>query len=130
MRQQLQSALELNPAPSMKYVGSLVGRDDNYLRTIFPELCQQITDRYFEQKRKASAQRRVQFCAQIRGAVDDLCQRGINPSRKHVFAAITNPSMRSSHILSQQIAQTLHELEIASRQQGAVPTATSAVTQL
>jgi hypothetical protein len=39
----------------------------------------------------------------------DLCERGIHPSRERVFAAIAEPSMRCSHTLDKQIAETLRE---------------------
>jgi AraC-like DNA-binding protein len=110
MRERLRTALELKPAASMKDVVQSLGRCDCYLQTIFPGLCRQITNRYFEEKRRASAERKLQFCAEIHNAVVDLCKRGINPSRKHVFAVIVNPSMRCSHTLDQQIAQTLGDL--------------------
>ncbi len=110
MRNRLQAALELNPAPPVKGIARFIGRDPSYLRAIFPELCRQITDRYVEETRKISTRRKLQFCAEIRSAVADLRERGINPSRKQVFAAIINPSMRSTHILDQQIAQTLRDL--------------------
>jgi hypothetical protein len=115
VRDRLQSALELTPPASMKDVARLIGRDVNYLRALFPGLCRQITGRYFEEKRRASTERRLRFCAEIRTAVIDLCKRGINPSRKRVFSAIVKPSMRCCHTLDAQIAQTLRELEIASR---------------
>jgi hypothetical protein len=99
MRERLRTALELKPAASMKDVVQSLGRCDCYLQTIFPGLCRQITNRYFEEKRRASAERKLQFCAEIHNAVVDLCKRGINPSRKHVFAVIVNPSMRCSHTL-------------------------------
>jgi hypothetical protein len=115
MRQRLLSALELNPAPPMKDVAGSLGRNQRHLRVLFPGLCQQIRDRYIQEKKRKSSQKRLLFCAEIRSTVADLCERGINPSRKHVLAAIVNPSMLCSHILDQQIAQTLRELEAASR---------------
>jgi hypothetical protein len=119
VREGLQSALELTPPASMKDVARLIGRDVNYLRVLFPGLCRQITGRYFDEKRRASDERRLRFCAEIRTAVIDLCERGVNPSRKRVFSAIVKPSMRCSHTLDAQIAQTLRELEIAPR--GSLP---------
>jgi len=115
MRDRLQAALELNPPLPMKHIAQSIGKDPGYLRSLFPGLCRQITDRYFAEKRKTSAQRKLRFHAEIRTAVAELCERGINPSRKHVFAAIREPSMKSCHILDQQIAQTLCELEAVSR---------------
>ncbi len=115
MRDRLQTALELNPAASMKDVAESIGKDVNHLRTLFPDLCRQITGRYVEGKRQASAQRKLQFCAEIRTAVIGLCERGINPSRKRVFASIVKPAMRCCHTLDRQIAQTLRELETVSR---------------
>jgi hypothetical protein len=114
VRDRLQGALALTPPASMKDVARLIGRDVNYLRALFPGICRQITSRYFDEKRRASDERRLRFCAEIRTAVIDLCERGINPSRKRVFAAIARPSMRCSHALDRQIAVTLRELEIAS----------------
>ena len=115
MRGRLQSALELNMAPPMKDVARALGRNAHHLQTLFPSLCQQIKDRYIQQKKRVSSEKKLRFCEEIRHAVADLCEGGINPSRKHVMAAIVNPSMRSSHILDRQIVQTLHELETASR---------------
>lgn len=114
LQRQLQTALELNPPAAMKHVARSVGREVNYLRSLFPELCRQITERHREEKRRISAQRKLRFCAEIRTAVTNLCERGVNPSRKRVFAAIVEPSMRCSHILDRQIADTLRELELAS----------------
>ena len=115
LRSRLQTALEQNLPASMKDVAHSIGMDVGYLRTLFPVLCRRITDRYLEATRRASFERKLRFCAEIRAAVMDLCERGINPSRKRVFAAIVEPSLRSSHILDAQIAQTLRDLEIASR---------------
>ena len=80
------------------------------MRSLFPALCQQITTRYIEAKKHSAVQTRLRFCAEIRAAVMDLCERGIHPSRKRVFAAIAEPSMRCSHTLDKQIAETLREL--------------------
>lgn len=118
LRGRLQAALELNPAPPLKDVARYLGRGrrgQSYLGVLFPDLCQQIRDRYVQGKKRKSSEKRLLFCAEIRSTVTDLCERGINPSRKHVIAAIVNPSMLSTHILDQQIAQTLRELEAASR---------------
>jgi hypothetical protein len=115
LRSRLQTALEQNPPASMKAAAHSIGIDVCYLQTLFPVLCCRITDRYLEVTRRASFEKKLRFCAEIRTAVIDLCERGMNPSRKRVFAAIVEPSMRSSHILDAQIAQTLRDLEIASR---------------
>jgi len=53
--------------------------------------------------------------AQVRNAVIDLCERGINPSRRPVTSAIKNPSMKWTQVLDRYIAQTLHEMEAESR---------------
>jgi hypothetical protein len=115
LRARLQNALALTPPASMKDVARLIGRDANYLRALFPGLCRQITGRLMDEKRRSSDERRLRFRAEIRTAVIDLCERGINPSRKRVFSAIVNPSMRCCHTLDAHIAQTIRELEIASR---------------
>jgi AraC-like DNA-binding protein len=123
LRELLQSALTRSPAASMKEVARFIGKTGDHLRTLFPEICRQITDRYFEEKRRASAQRKLRFYAEVRSAVADLCERGINPSRTHVWAAIINPSIRGCHTLDRQIARTLRELEAASRNRGTAPAA-------
>jgi len=58
---------------------------------------------------------RVTFAKHRSSIVAELCEQGINPSRKHVIAAIVDPSMLCSHILDQQIARTLRELGAESR---------------
>ncbi len=118
LRNRLQTALELNPPASMKEVARSIGMDVCYLRTLFPVRCRRITDRYLEATRRASGEKKLRFRAEIRAAVIDLCERGTNPSRKRVFAAIVEPSMRSSHVLDAEIAQTIRDLESASRTPG------------
>jgi hypothetical protein len=44
----------------------------------------------------------------------ELCQRSINPSRKHVMSAIEKPSMKWTQVLDvldRYIAQSLREME-------------------
>ena len=113
LQHRLQTALELNPPASLNDAARSVGRDTSHLRSLFPELCRQIADRHREERRRISAQRKLRLCAEIRAAVIDLCERGFNPSRKRVFAAIVQPSMRCSQTLDRQIAETLRELEAA-----------------
>jgi hypothetical protein len=106
---QLQSTLVLNPAPSMTEVARSLDKPREQLKKLFPDLFQQVRGRYLQGQKEESAQNHQRFRAEIRQSVTDLCQRGIIPSRKRVIAAIVNPSMRSTRILDQQIAQTLHD---------------------
>ena len=115
MRGRLESVLQQNPAPPMLVVSRSVGRSQGHLRTIFPDLYQQIKQRHLEDRKRMAAQRRLRFQAEIRVAVLDLCERGINPSRGHVLAAIPNPAMRCFHILDPQIVRTLEDLQIESQ---------------
>ena len=114
IKERLQSALQVNPAPPMKEIGNALGRHPSTLRVLFPELCDQIKLRYIQERNKVFLQRRLQFHSQIREAITDLRERGIGLSRKKVFAAIINPCMRSTFILDQQIAKALHEFDAAS----------------
>jgi len=113
-RQRWRAELEMAPRAdrpaSVQDMAKSIGRSAGHLRSLFPELCQQITTRYIEAKKHSAVQTRLRFCAEIRAAVMDLCERGIHPSRKRVFAAIIEPSMRCSHTLDKQIAETLREL--------------------
>ena len=109
-RAELETALRADRPASVKDVAKSIGRSDGHLRSLFPELCQQITTRYTEAKKHSAVQTRLPFCVEIRAAVMGLYERGIHPSRKHVFAAIAEPSMRCSHTLDKQIAETLREL--------------------
>jgi hypothetical protein len=111
IKERLQSALQVNPAPPMKEIGNTLGRHPSTLRVLFPELCDQIKLRYIQERNKVFLQRRLQFHIQIREAITDLRERGISLSRKKVFAAIINPCMRSTFILDQQIAKALHEFD-------------------
>ena len=115
IRKQLEDALQQNPAPPMQVVAQSVGRNQHHLGMIFPDLYGKIKRRYVEHQKIVRAQRRVEFLAQVRKAVIELCERGINPSRKHVMSAIENPSMKWTQVLDRYIAQTLREMEAESR---------------
>jgi AraC-like DNA-binding protein len=105
----LQSTLVLHPAPTMTEVASSLGKSRDYLKYLFPDLFQQIRDRHLQEKKETARQNHQRFRAEIHQSVTDLCQRGIIPSRKRVMASIISPSMRSTHILDQQIAQSLRD---------------------
>jgi hypothetical protein len=109
-RAELEIALRADRPAPVNDVAKAIGRSAGHLRSLFPELCQQIITRYMEAKNHSAVQTRLRFCAEIRAAVMDLCERGIHPSRKRVFATIAQPSMRCSHTLDKQIAETLREL--------------------
>ena len=115
VQKQLEEALQQNPAPPMQVVAQSVGRNQHHLGVIFPYLYGKIKRRYVEHQKIVRAQRRVQFLAQVRKAVIELCERGINPSRKHVMSAIENPSMKWTQVLDRYIAQTLREMDGESR---------------
>ncbi len=114
IRKQLEDALEQNPAPSMQVVAQSVGREQGYLRILFADLHEKIKCRYIERQKTERSQTKVRFLAQVRVAAIELRKRGINPSRKHVFSAIENPSMKSTQGLSRYIAQILTETEAGS----------------
>lgn len=111
IRTTLSVALTEEPAPSMKTVAQRVERSAAHLRAIYPDLCREITKRYLWKKDCEASRRRLDFQAQIRGAVIDLAKEGISLSRTRVFASIAHPTMRSTRILDQQIAMTRLELE-------------------
>jgi TniQ len=115
IRRQLEDALQQNPAPPMQAVAQSVGRNQHHLGVIFPDLYGKIKRRYVEHQKIVRGQRRVQFLAQVRKAVLELCERGINPSRKHVMSAIEDPSMKWTQVLDRYIAQTLREMKAESR---------------
>jgi AraC-like DNA-binding protein len=104
-------ALKEEPPLSLEAVAQRVGKNAGYLKSIHPDLCTEIKKRYLAHTDTEVDRRRQEFRAEIRRAVTELHQRGINPSRRQVFASISDPSMRSTHILDQQIAATLRELE-------------------
>ena len=108
-RARLEAALLDRPA-SLADVAQSVGRSAGHLRSLFPQLWRRISARYAEAKKQAAVQARLRFCAEIRSAVIGLHEHGIHPSRKRVFAAIPEPSMRCSHTLDKQIAETIGEL--------------------
>jgi hypothetical protein len=99
------------PPPSTGTVAQRVGKSKQRLRTTHPDLLRMIQSRHQARKNLEAANRRATFRAEITRAVVDLRQRGIKPSRLKVFAAIANPSMKSTFILDQQIAATLREME-------------------
>jgi hypothetical protein len=115
IRKNLEDALEQNPAPPMQVVAQSLGRNQAHLRILFPDAYQKIMRRYVEHQKIVRSQRRAEFLAQVRKAVMALCQRGINPSRKHVMAAIENPSMKWTQVLDRYIAQSLREMEAEPR---------------
>jgi len=100
--------------PPMKVVAQTVGRNQHHLGIIFADLYGKIKRRHVEHQKMVRAQRRVEFLAQVRKAVMELCERGINPSRKHVMSAIENPSMKWTQVLDRYIAQSLREMEAES----------------
>jgi DNA-binding transcriptional regulator YhcF (GntR family) len=115
IRKRLEDVMQQNPAPPMRVVAQSLGRNQHHLGVIFPDQYGKIKRRYVEHQKIVRAQRRVQFLAQVRNAVMELCARSINPSRKHVMSAIENPSMKWTQVLDRYIAQTLREMEAESR---------------
>jgi AraC-like DNA-binding protein len=115
IRKQMEDALEQNPAVPMQVVARSLGRNQHHLRVIFPDLYEKIKRRFVEHQKTVRAERRVQFLAQVRKSVTELSERGVNPSRKHVMSAIQSPSMKWTQVLDRYIAQTLREMESASR---------------
>lgn len=111
---EIQRALNQEPAPSTKSVATRVGMSASYLRKLHPDLYAQIRKRHFDLKYSLASGQRSAFRTEIRAAVLSLSQRGLHPSRKRVFAAITNPSMRSTKILDEQISEIVLELQLAS----------------
>lgn len=99
IRKQMEAALEQNPAPPMQLVAESLRRSQAHLGIIFPDLYGKIKRRYIEYRKTVRSERRVQFLAQVRKAVIELCARGINPSRQHVMSAIENPSMKWTLVL-------------------------------
>ena len=97
----------------METVAQRVGKGAAYLRGIHPDLFSVIKSRHHLRRNTEAARRRAEFRAEISRAVTELRQRGINPSWRKVFASIPSPSMRSTHILSRQIAATLREMEVS-----------------
>jgi hypothetical protein len=95
----------------MDAVALRVGKSAERLRTTHPDLLKMIKSRHSARKNSDAASRRDTFRAEIAGAVMELRQRGIKPSRLKVFASIPNPSMKSTLIIDQQIAATLREME-------------------
>lgn len=108
-RARLDASLLDRPA-SLTDVARSIGRSVGHLRSLFPQLCSQVAARYAEAKKETAVQTRLRFCAEIRTAVIGLHEHGLHPSRKRVFAAISEPSMRCSHTLDKQIAETLRDL--------------------
>jgi AraC-like DNA-binding protein len=80
IRKQLEDALEQNPAPAMKVVARSLGGNQQHLRVIFPDLYGKIKRRFVEHQKTVRAERPVQFLAQVRKAVINLCEWGIHPS--------------------------------------------------
>lgn len=99
------------PPPSMETVAARAGKGAAYLRAIHPDLFNIIQRRHHTKRSSDAASRRAAFREEIAGAVAELRQRGITPSRLRVFATIQNPSMRSTRIIDQQIVATLKEME-------------------
>ena len=99
----------------MQVVAELLGRGQHHLSVIFPDLYGRIKRRHVEHQKTLRTQRRVQLLAQVRKAVLELCERGINPSRKHVISLIENPSLKSTQVLGRYIAETVREMEAKSR---------------
>jgi hypothetical protein len=107
----IQRALTEEPPPSMKSVAMRAGKGAPYLRVLHPELFEVIQNRHAAQKKLDAVRRRIAYRAEITCAVTELLQRGITPSRRKVSALILHPSMKSSHIIDQQIVATLREME-------------------
>jgi AraC-like DNA-binding protein len=114
-QKQLEAALKKNPAPPMQAVAQSLGRNQAHLGTVFPDLYEKIKRRHLDHRRTVRSEQRLQFLAQVRKAVIDLCERCINPSRKNVIAVIENPSLKWTQVLDRYIAQTLREMEAESR---------------
>jgi len=110
----MQRASIEEPPPSVKVVAERAARSAGHLRAIDRGLCKIIRERHYEQTRADGTARRDAFRVEIAHAVVELLHRGLTPSRRKVTAAIPNPSLRNSHIVDQQIATTLREIEASS----------------
>lgn len=115
IKKQLEDALGQNPPPPMQVVAQSLGRNQAHLRILFPDVYGKITRRYVQHQKIARSQKRMQFLAQVRKTVIELCERGINPSRKHVASSIEKPSMKWTQVLDRYIAQSLREMIAESR---------------
>jgi TniQ len=107
----MQEASREAPPPPISVVAARTAKSVHCLRVIDADLVKTIKKRHREQKALDAEQRRVAFRNQIAAAIADLRLRGISPSRKRVVAAISNPAMRNSHIVDQEITAHLPERE-------------------
>jgi len=112
-RREFQAALEEASLPPAEAIAARTGLNLRYLGKIHPDLYARYRERSDEARQLAASSRRSVFEAEIRSVAIELIDRGIRPSRKRVFAAIENPSLKSTKILDRQIAATLFELKLA-----------------
>jgi hypothetical protein len=110
----MQRASKEEPAPSVRTVAARADKSAHCLRVLHADLLKTIKTRHHAQRRVDAANLRTAFRTEVASAITDLLQRGIQPSRHRVFAAIPHPSMRNSHIVDQQIIASLREKEASS----------------
>ncbi len=125
IRKLVENALTQEPPLPWRAVARSVGRSPAHLRLVLPDLCKKVRQRYTEYQKRIGERKRVELLGQVRRAVRDLCESGINPSRKHVARAIDAPAMNWSQVLYKFITQALKEMEAEARAGLAGPTNTN-----
>jgi hypothetical protein len=115
IRRLLENALRQEPPLPWRTVARSVGRNPKHLRLVLPDLCEKVRQRYTEYQNMIRERKRMELLEQVRRAVRDLCERGINPSRRHVTRAIDAPAVKWSQLQYKFIIQSLSEMEAKAR---------------
>jgi len=111
IRKLLENALRQEPPSSWTALALSVGRNPKHLRLVLPDLCEKVRQRYTAYQKRMREGKRVELLEQVRSAVRELCEHGINPSRKHVARVIDAPAIKWSQLLYRFIIQSLGEME-------------------
>jgi AraC-like DNA-binding protein len=110
VQQQLEEILTEESPPSLEEVSRQLGCSASILKWRFPELCQEIVQRYAAFRQERSLQRKQQLCKEIQQAIQDLHEQGIYPSKYKTQRYINKPMVFMEPTCSEAWRAAMKEL--------------------
>ena len=112
IRQKLAAALLEFPPPSLSEVIRRVAVHPTKIRSDFPDLWRALRARYVQFKQDALSRKGQAFADDIRRAVAELHDKGINPTSQLVLPTLPKPLYRSWDIVANAVRLARRELLI------------------
>jgi AraC-like DNA-binding protein len=110
VQQQLEEILTEESPPSLEEVSRQLGCSASILKWRFPELCQEIVQRYAAFRQERSWQRKQQLCEEIQQVVRDLHEQGIYPNKAKTQRYMNKPMVFMEPTCSEAWRAAMKEL--------------------